>query len=454
MTVVKNDKRSFSYAEPSRSHLREGATSGPTRAETEPRIFSGGTTGLSAPKRPAAPTAGGGGHAKRASVSFDTGGSVSVYSSQTQKPGVRESKSRETIDKSREQDQRRTERRRNEARAAIEMGKIFNGKGPVNLPSDDEDDDDDDHVGRMQDLSEGEDNQPINQTRAGHAKRASMMSMTLPNTTPTFLPTASPPQMAFPMSPPSFGMPVMTTPSPAAAMMGGTNPAFMLAAHNQAMMIAKQAYQMAAAQQAMAAAGEEWERGSNLGFGSPTGSLSPPGSFSPIGMGWPTGGGGMPMGLGMFPAGSRSSVSLSMFGGAQSEYGGPISHPLTTGALNAFNGPNATGGGGGSPGWGSRSVYGETFGRDRASKSFGPGTPPSGGGGGVRRESGYFPLQPSSSSQPLKPNGGGGGAGRGGAGDARNRTVSQPANMHRPQPGAPRRGGAPPPSSWKASNGQ
>jgi hypothetical protein len=38
----------------------------------------------------------------------------------------------------------------------------------------------------------------------------------------------------------------------------------MMAAHQQAMMFAKQAYQMAVAQQAMAAAAEEWERGSAL----------------------------------------------------------------------------------------------------------------------------------------------------------------------------------------------
>src|SRR5260221_7266587 len=47
-----------------------------------------------------------------------------------------------------------------------------------------------------------------------------------------------------------------------------SNPS-MMAAHQQAMMFAKQAYQMAVAQQAMAAAAEEWERGSALsGFGS------------------------------------------------------------------------------------------------------------------------------------------------------------------------------------------
>ncbi len=42
------------------------------------------------------------------------------------------------------------------------------------------------------------------------------------------------------------------------------DPAF-LAAHQQAMAYAKQAYQMAVAQQAMAAAADEWERGSTVG---------------------------------------------------------------------------------------------------------------------------------------------------------------------------------------------
>lgn len=84
-----------------------------------------------------------------------------------------------------------------------------------------------------------------------------------------------------------------------------------LAAHQQAMMIAKQTYQMAVAQQAMAAAGEEWERSSNVS-------------------GIPSWGGGSVV----FPTSAQSAYGGSIFGG-NSTYGG---------------------------GWGSRSVYGESFG--------------------------------------------------------------------------------------------
>lgn len=85
----------------------------------------------------------------------------------------------------------------------------------------------------------------------------------------------------------------------------------LLAAHHHAMMAAKQAYQLAVAQQAMQAAGDEWERGSTLGW---------PSSASTT----------------MFPAGPRSMYAGSIYGG--SEYGGPTS------------------------GWGTSSVYGGGFG--------------------------------------------------------------------------------------------
>lgn len=73
------------------------------------------------------------------------------------------------------------------------------------------------------------------------------------------------------------------------------NDAQLLAAHQHAMMAAKQAYQLAVAQQAMQVAGEEWERGSSLGW---------PSSASSV----------------MFPSGPRSMYAGSVYGG--SEYGG------------------------------------------------------------------------------------------------------------------------------------
>lgn len=149
-----------------------------------------------------------------------------------------------------------------------------------------------------------------------------------------------------------------------------------LAAHQQAMMIAKQTYQMAVAQQALAAAGDEWERNSNIsGFGGSQGFApnprfgSGPGfgaanmnmNMGMFGMGGGMGGYGGGMGMGMpngwpngslmVPSSARSAYGGG-FGGAQSEYGG---------------------GYGGSGGWGSRSVFGESFGPspgDRASRAF------------------------------------------------------------------------------------
>jgi len=81
-------------------------------------------------------------------------------------------------------------------------------------------------------------------------------------------------------------------------MMMGMDPS-MMAAHQQAMAMAKQAYQMAAAQQAIIAAGDEWERSSNMGgfggasrpptlFGTPSGSVYGGGSL--LGVGGPVGG--------------------------------------------------------------------------------------------------------------------------------------------------------------------
>jgi len=92
----------------------------------------------------------------------------------------------------------------------------------------------------------------------------------------------------------------------------------LLAAHQHAMMAAKQAYQLAVAQQAMQAAGDEWERGSTLG--------------------WPSNGSAV-----MFPSGPRSLYAGSIYGG--SEYGGPTN------------------------GWGASSVYGGGFGPSTSNRT-------------------------------------------------------------------------------------
>ena len=197
-----------------------------------------------------------------------------------------------------------------------------------------------------------------------------------------------------------------------------TDPAY-LAAHQQAMMFAKQAYQMAVAQQAMAAAADEWERGSSVGgYGGGGGSVyggggggGPPSvmgpSFGMMGMGMRMSGMGMPGANGwsggsvIFPPSSRSAHGG--ISGARSEYGGG-------------------GGGGGGGQWSSsKSSYGESFG-------------PSNRHG--KRDSGFYPPVP-----PIPQNKKGSSSGQS---SPRSRTASQPAT--------PGRGvrKTPPPSSWKA----
>jgi len=88
----------------------------------------------------------------------------------------------------------------------------------------------------------------------------------------------------------------------------------LLAAHQHAMMAAKQAYQLAVAQQAMQAAGDEWERGSTLGWQS---------SASAV----------------MFPTG-RSVYAGSIYGG--SEYGGPANGWTTNSVYGGGFGPSTS----------------------------------------------------------------------------------------------------------------
>lgn len=155
----------------------------------------------------------------------------------------------------------------------------------------------------------------------------------------------SPGQPGSPASP--FGM----VPQPPI----NADPAF-LAAHQQAMLIAKQTYQMAVAQQAMAAANDEWERGSNVtgftraGGGAPSSIYGTPSVYGmnmnmPMGMGM-----GMPMmgmGMGMTMPSMFPAPPASMYAGA----GDDASVVGSTGGA----------------GWGSASVYGASF--------TGPGRP-------------------------------------------------------------------------------
>jgi len=143
-----------------------------------------------------------------------------------------------------------------------------------------------------------------------------------------------------------------------------------LAAHQRAMMIAKQAYQMAVAQQAMAAAADEWERGSAVSgfgpaaaagrggsmYGGPAVAVGPQGMMqSQFGMMGMMQGGGA--GVGGWPA-SVYSASKSMYGGSQ--LGLPT---MMSSSKSDYGGGTGGGRGGNTNNWSSsRSTYGESFG--------------------------------------------------------------------------------------------
>ncbi|KAG6811384.1 hypothetical protein H0H92_007671 [Tricholoma furcatifolium] len=307
---------------------------------------------------------------------------------------------------------KRKERRRSEAKAAIELGNVINGRGP--LVSDDEDD------------------LPINQTMANAQARMS---------------TLNPMMGGFGAGMPGWnmnmnmnmgmGMGMLPNPGmlPAAQFMPqppqpGADAAF-LAAHQQAMMYAKQAYQMAVAQQAMAAAGDEWERGSAYGgTASVYGGRSPSVVGSPFAMSPMMGMNGMNMGMGMNPMG----MGMGMQGNGWST--GSVIFPPPTGSVYGGGGISGTrseyGGGGAGGQWSSsKSSYGDYGSSNRNSRMMG-------GRGGGQRDSMQLPPMPPMPQQK-------GNSASGSGQTPRARTASQPAN--------PTRGvrKAPPPSSWKAS---
>ncbi|KAK6977338.1 hypothetical protein R3P38DRAFT_3295458 [Favolaschia claudopus] len=203
------------------------------------------------------------------------------------------------------------------------------------------------------------------------------------------------------------------------------DPAF-YAAHQQAMMIAKQAYLTAVGQQAMAAAGEEWERGSSVGGSVYGGAGGGGGSVYGAGGGSVYGGGGGMGGWGpsLFPPGPQSMYGGGG-GGARSEYGGG-------------GGARSDYGGGERGNWNSsRSVYGESFGPspDRYARTSSSTNLSVTAGRGGRESTGYFP--------PVTPSS----RGRGGMQmQPRQRTASQPADPSQ-NVGSSRR--PPPPSCWR-----
>ncbi|KAG8219314.1 hypothetical protein J3R82DRAFT_195 [Butyriboletus roseoflavus] len=256
------------------------------------------------------------GHAKKSSVTFED-------------PQPIHGRERAKTDLTDEQ--RTRERRRSEAKAAIELGKIVNGRGPLVHDDPDEDAELRGH------------NPTINVTMENGANGTIQ-----PGWAPWQHPMAS---SVPPMVPPQFG----------------NDPAY-LAAHQRALFIAKQAYQMAVAQQAMQMAGEEWERSSNVGFGS-GGSVYGGGSGGSIyggGGGGSVYGGGSggsvygPMG-GMAPMGMMSVPNMGMLmppsQWGRSSVAFPSATPSPYGGISSSQSEY-----GGAGGWGSRSVYGDSFG--------------------------------------------------------------------------------------------
>ncbi|KAF8527438.1 hypothetical protein BU17DRAFT_81594 [Hysterangium stoloniferum] len=202
----------------------------------------------------------------RTSVTFEDNKDVTIRGK-----GENKGKGREPCE-----EVKRKERRRTEARAAIELGNVVNGPPPI----------DPDEI----------DSNPAGMGMQGGWPQLGMQ-------------VQMPMQMQMPMSNPAmFNMGGMGMQSPAFGFpspLTSADPAF-VAAHQKAMAIAKQTFQLAVAQQALAVANEEWERNSNMTGYAPSTSASP----------W-----GYGMGMqqnAMFPPVARSMYAGSVNGGSGS----------------------------------------------------------------------------------------------------------------------------------------
>ncbi|KAF8807866.1 hypothetical protein BYT27DRAFT_7223644 [Phlegmacium glaucopus] len=288
---------------------RDGSEIGvPDRNRDE---WSGGASGLGVKHQ----------NLKRRSVNFEEDYLDSKPS------GVIHSKTREHTNSNaaindQDREARRKERRRSEAKAAIELGNVVNGPAPIV--------DDEDEMSLNHNIS------PRMSTMNPMMGMGLPMPMQMGFGSPNSVPWVG--NMAQPMHSPYL------MPPPA-------DPNF-IAAHQHAMMYAKQAYQMAVAQQAMAAAGDEWERGSTVGgYGgsgiigtSPSPAMNPRFGMMSIGQGY----------------GWSSPSSAYLPSSSQSMYGGPM-HGGGSGSIS--NSRSEYGGARGSNNWpSSRSSYGESFG--------------------------------------------------------------------------------------------
>lgn len=257
---------------------------------------------------------------------------------------------RERVKNDVDDEERRKERRRSEARSAIEFGKIVNGRGPI--------------------VHNGSDDDLVPQ----HGQQMSINPMIgMDGTIPGMNAHAWGP----------WQQPMPTSMGPMITSQFSPDQTF-FAAHQHAMMIAKRAYQMTVAQHAMALAGDEWERGSNIGSGSVYG-----GGGGSVYSGMGGGGGGM---------GMLSIPGMSMPGMMPNQWStGPVMFPgQISGTQSEFGG-------------GSGSVYGQSFGPSMSSRSgyaasaYGvPNSTASSYGGGTRPRAKTGASQPSNF-QPQMP---------------------------------------------------
>ncbi|THH09332.1 hypothetical protein EW145_g2089 [Phellinidium pouzarii] len=261
-------------------------------------------SGSSAGAVPPSALKGGRGHLKRASVSFQE--PIDFDREET----VRGRRSSSGLTKPEEQvsveerENRRRDRRRSEAKAAIELGNVINGPGPI---SNDEDDEDaailPSMVSRVHPMNPGAGmNINFNNLPMGWQQQSVPSPMSG---------MGNPAGVNVSINPQQFMMP----PVP------GTEQAFYVA-HQQAMLIAKQAYQYAVAQQAMAAAADEWERGSNVSAFPAPGGMNMNMGMGGYGMGGMHGMNGMWVSpSSVYTPGPRSMYAGSSVGGAMSEAG-------------------------------------------------------------------------------------------------------------------------------------
>ncbi|KAL6307827.1 hypothetical protein BKA93DRAFT_823170 [Sparassis latifolia] len=270
------------------------------------------------------------GQRRGASVTFDETVRERGRPSAREREREKEKEERETREM---EESRRKERRLTEAKAALELGKIVNGKAPLV-------DDDDEEAPTLDNMG------PRMSMMNPMMGMGSMGGMNMTLTPPS--PMAW--QQQNMLSQQQYMMPMQQP---------NADVAF-LAAHQQAMLAAKHAYQMAVAQQAMAVAEEEWERGS-VGAASAL-------SFTPR----PTMGG-------MFP-GSGYGMGVGMGGMGMNAWGGNMMVPPSSQSMYAGSviGSELGVGTRGS-GWATRSAYGEPTGPSNMFRTTGyafPAPPP------------------------------------------------------------------------------